>query len=375
MRILINISNHLVGGGLQVAESFLKECVKFPTNEYHVVYRSSLKEKLGIDKISAESFIFHELPDLKLHQLSDALSKLEKEINPEVVFSVFGPTYWHSKAPQIMGYAIPHYIYPESPYWKILAWKERLKLRLKEKIHLYFIKRDATSVICETTDASTRISNKLKSPKKKYFTVSNTFGQQFLNNPKTPFSGKLPEKTSADFWLLTISSFYPHKNLSVIPAVLDSLKNKGIQNINFILTIPQEDYERIIPERYRRNVHTLGFVNMEECPDLYEKSDAVFLPTLLECFSANYPEAMISQRPLLTSDLSFARSVCEDAALYFNPLNPEDIAKKIQMVLTNPELRKKLVTAGSKRVLEFPNAEERARRYLEICKEIIEDNK
>ena len=59
------------------------------------------------------------------------------------------------------------------------------------------------------------------------------------------------------------------------------------------------------------------------------QSDAMLLPTMLECFSASYPEAMVMKKPVLTSDLSFARSICGNAAIYFNPFDPADIADKI----------------------------------------------
>ena len=44
----------------------------------------------------------------------------------------------------------------------------------------------------------------------------------------------------------------------------------------------------------------VGGVDIRECPSLYEQCDFMFLPTLLECFSASYAEAMKMRRPILT---------------------------------------------------------------------------
>ena len=55
----------------------------------------------------------------------------------------------------------------------------------------------------------------------------------------------------------------------------------------------------------------------------------MFLPTFLECFSASYAEAMLMKKPIITSNLGFAQNVCKDAAVYFDPCNPEDIIDKI----------------------------------------------
>jgi len=68
-----------------------------------------------------------------------------------------------------------------------------------------------------------------------------------------------------------------------------------------------------------------------------------FLPTLVESFTASYPEAMIMKKPILTSDYQFSRTVCLDSALYFNPYNPIDIVSKITHIVTSKDLQEELV--------------------------------
>ena len=50
----------------------------------------------------------------------------------------------------------------------------------------------------------------------------------------------------------------------------------------------------------------------------------IFLPTLLKVFIAAYPEAMKIEKPIMTSNYSFATDVCQDSALYFDPLDSKD---------------------------------------------------
>lgn len=38
------------------------------------------------------------------------------------------------------------------------------------------------------------------------------------------------------------------------------------------------------------------------------------MPSLLECFTATYPEAMRMERPIVTTDLAFAQGLCGEAA-------------------------------------------------------------
>ncbi|MCI7164313.1 MAG: glycosyltransferase, partial [Butyricimonas virosa] len=108
----------------------------------------------------------------------------------------------------------------------------------------------------------------------------------------------------------------------------------------------------------------LGKVNVNQCPFLYEQSDIMFLPTLLECFSASYPEAMKMKKPIMTSALGFAKGLCGEAAIYFNPLDARDIADKIYKLNEDEILKRNLITAGIKQLTKFHHNEQRVEMYI-----------
>jgi glycosyltransferase involved in cell wall biosynthesis len=97
----------------------------------------------------------------------------------------------------------------------------------------------------------------------------------------------------------------------------------------------------------------------------------VFLPTLLECFSASYAEAMAMEKPILTSDLGFARSICGKAAIYGHPTDANGYAVKINRLMRDPSLQKEVTEAGREQLNKFLTAEERAAVYLERCRSLI----
>jgi glycosyltransferase involved in cell wall biosynthesis len=97
----------------------------------------------------------------------------------------------------------------------------------------------------------------------------------------------------------------------------------------------------------------------------------MFLPTLLECFSASYAEAMKLQKPIITSDMGFAHTVCKDAALYANPMDENNIAAKIIELSTSYELQENLVKKGVERLQMFGTSQDRARRYIQICQSLV----
>ena len=61
----------------------------------------------------------------------------------------------------------------------------------------------------------------------------------------------------------------------------------------------------------------------------------MFMPTLLETFSASLLEAMFFDLSIVTSDLSFNSDITKDAALYFRPHDYADAAIKIAELINN----------------------------------------
>jgi len=368
MKIIINASIQSGGGGLQVALSFINECIHFNENKYYVFVNNSLFSQINTANYPS-NFNIILIPSLRFFQYQKYLSRLESEIIPDVVFSVFGPVYWRPNAPHIMGFAHGYYIYNDSPFWSIIPNKEKLKIFIKKYIHLFFIKRDADYYIVETTDVANRLQKEVGN--KKIYCVSNTYSDYF-SKFKLPNVNLLPPRKNGEFRLIYVCSSNLHKNLGIIPKTLNVLFNRGYSNIYFYLTIDKEELPNIFEEDIASNIIPIGKITQSDCPSVYYECDATFVPTLLECFTANYPESMKMSRPILTSNLDFAYSICGEAAIYFNPLDPEDIANKICLLIESNDLYKELVHAGEKRLDIFPTATERTSSYLDICKEIID---
>jgi glycosyltransferase involved in cell wall biosynthesis len=141
-----------------------------------------------------------------------------------------------------------------------------------------------------------------------------------------------------------------------------------------ILTIDKESYKTLFPTN-PANIINIGPISQKSCPSIYAQADALFAPTILETFSAAYPEAMKMRIPILTSDYSFTRDVCNDAALYFNPLDEKDIMIKIEELIKNNELKNKLIENGEKQLMKFETSSIKAKKYIQICENIIKKEK
>lgn len=372
MKLLVNTATTYKGGGVQVAQSFIEECRNFSDHRYHVVLGEMLSELVDRDTYP-DNFSFYTLgyrPATRIFSLkshSKDLKKLEADIKPDAVFTTSGPAYWRPEALHLVGYNLPHYIYRDSPFFSRISFPERVQWDLKGALIKYFFKRDADAFVVQTEDVNERLRKLLGTGE--VYTVSNTFSQYYRDPLEV--ADKLPRRSNDEFRLLTLSAWYPHKNLEIIPKVIDVLPGKLKEKVRFILTLPDEDFEKHFPGRYHRNIVNIGPVKPEEGPSLYRECDAMFLPTLLECFSASYAEAMVMEKPVLTSDLGFAHTICGQAALYAEPMNPEDYAEKIHRLKEDNRLREEMIQAGRMQKKKFLTANERAERYLEICQTLI----
>ena len=371
MRLLINTSTLKGTGVTQVAVSFINECASINGNEY-IVFLSPIVSQ-NIDKTKFPSnFTFYEFGKSSLYGLRGKLDVLkmkllEAKINPDAVISVFGPSLWRPKAPHLQGYAYPHYVYSDLPIFKNMSLMEKIDVKIRQFFHMREMKHDGNYFVCETEDVSKRLHSLYKIDEKNIFTVSNTANATFLN-----YRQSSREKYDDNiFRFYSLCSPYPHKNLGVLNSVIPLIKNKTEKEIKFYVTIDNNSYNRLFSEGVRDSIINIGPLKISECPAFVDSCNALFLPTLLECFSASYPEAMMMEKPILTSNLPFATTVCKDAALYFDPYNAQDIANKIISLVNDKTLSYKLIKKGKECMKSFLTPKERAAKYLEICKKII----
>ena len=365
MKVLINTSHLRFGGALQVALSFIQECRYFPQHQYHVLVGPGVAKSLRTDDFTTnfqfEYFDFGIINLRKAILINKTLQSVERRIRPDCIITTSGPSYFRSQAPQVMGYNLGLYIYPESPFIQSLSFWWKIRINIKRKFHFYFFKRDADAFIVQTDDVNTRVRKALST--KNVVTVTNTYGSFYKNWDIMP--NKLPQKAPNIFRFVTISAYYKHKNLDIIPKVIKELERRNVKNVEFVLTLKPSDFDKYIHKHDR--IHNLGPIRPEECPALYAECDGMFLPTLAECFSASYPEAMIMEKPIITTDLGFARSICGAAALYYEANDPVAAAEKIAALIKDACLQNKLKEIGKIQLQSFDTPRQRARKYLEIC--------
>lgn len=163
--------------------------------------------------------------------------------------------------------------------------------------------------------------------------------------------------------LLHVSHYADHKNLGVLFKSLELLSRAGVPEVTLSTTADVDDprypasYCRptdrallrrpAIAERVRR----LGDVPHQELPALYRAHDLFIFPSLTESYGHPLVEAMASGLPVVAADTPVSRELCGDAALYFAPFSAEELALKVERLVTDEALRKELAERGLARAL------------------------
>jgi len=371
MNIVINTSNLNSGGGLQVAYSVIYEFTIISPN-YNFLILCSPEVYNQICRIKFPENFKLKLIDqspASIRTRSKIINKLDKhvlEFKGNTVLTIFGPSYWKPKVYHVSGFADGWCYNPKSIAYSQLGFTNKIKRKFLSKYKLFHLKRSSNSIFVETEDAKAKLAFILNNSNLPISVISNTYSHIYdqVKDFKCLNSYKTESNLKSNFFLLSTNN--PNKNIKILNKIIPLLKEK-MPLINFFVTISDEDYKNIITKDNMEYVTNLQPLNVTECIEAYKNVDFLFLPTLLETFTATYPEAMIMKKPILTSDLSFARDICGDAAIYFDPLNPKDISDKIIDLVHNKSKIDELVRLGEIRVKNFPNANNRAKEILKLC--------
>lgn len=167
-------------------------------------------------------------------------------------------------------------------------------------------------------------------------------------------------------YLLYVGNAYPHKNLEKLIEAFRILKNR-FRKLKLVL-VGKKDYfyqkmEKSLLVSQKRDILFFGFANDKQLANLYTYAKLFIFPSLMEGFGLPGLEAMACGCPVVCSKIPVFREVYGDAAYYFNPVNPADMAKKITAVLENKKIQENLRKNGFSQIAKYS--------WLKMAKETI----
>ena len=164
---------------------------------------------------------------------------------------------------------------------------------------------------------------------------------------------------TANEYILYVGAIQPRKNLLTLLSAFEKIKQDNRhKKLKFVCVgEPAWLSEKIITEfdqsPFNDDIVLTGKVDFSDLACLYKEALVFVYPSLYEGFGIPILEAFASKTPVICANNSSLTEVGDDAVLLFESKNIRDLTDKLQKVLTNDILRKRMIEKGSKRSKMF----------------------
>jgi glycosyltransferase involved in cell wall biosynthesis len=213
--------------------------------------------------------------------------------------------------------------------------------------------RHARKIITVSNSAANAILRTLDVPAEKISVTPLGIDPLPIATDPTPYS-LLPTP-----YLLSVSSGYPHKNLTTFFIAADDLMNDD-QSLHAVVCgidpafLPrvQREAEGIMLGNMPRT-HLLGVVPDEQLGALYRDAHAFIFPSLAEGFGLPPLEAALVGVPVIASDIDTARETLGDASLLVPPTDVQAYLAAYRRLMTDPALKTANIQAEKERASRY----------------------
>lgn len=159
-----------------------------------------------------------------------------------------------------------------------------------------------------------------------------------------------------DQFILYVGSINERKNLLSLIKAFERIKNrKGLR----LVAIGNGGAYKKQVRQYVSTRHLDAEVRFpvvaenSDLPPIYQMASVFAYPSFYEGFGLPVLEALWSGLPVVTSKGSCLAEAGGPGALYIDPHKPDEIAEALEQLLTNSDLRKKLIHAGLEHAAQF----------------------
>jgi glycosyltransferase involved in cell wall biosynthesis len=189
---------------------------------------------------------------------------------------------------------------------------------------------------------------------------------------------KLYNDATVDFqlpkrFIFSVGSIEPRKNLIGLLKSYNSLADKFKGKYKLVLAGFKGWENSEIMELIKKNkdnIVYLGFISDIELAKVYNLASLFVFPSFYEGFGLPVLESMACGTPVVCSDTTSLPEVGGDAVVYCDPNNVNDIAEKMEIVLSDEKLQQEMIGEGLKRAKQF-TWEKSAEEHMRIFKEVL----
>ncbi len=338
------------GGTTRLLRNFLSAIGRIDKeNKYIVCVNKDYKLNIEDEKIKVLSF------DIKsnLHRFfwdQFEMRKLVKELKIDLILSLLNFGCINPSVKQLNFQAGPTPFCQN--YIKTLRLKGKIDTSIRRK--LLHMTMKASEVIITPSKAMRDMIRDFYSDIKesKFKVIHHAFDKErFLNSNPLPsdVEKRLINIEPDTIKILYVSHLIPYKGYDVFIKVAKRLR-KWKMRFKFIVTMDRVDW----PEGYdlylsmiekfglSKNLLILNRVPEDAVANLYKQCDIFMFPSLCESFGFPMVEAMGSGLPIVAAGTPVNKEICGKGALYYDPLDAEEAAQKVRLLIEDNAVAEKL---------------------------------
>lgn len=249
----------------------------------------------------------------------------------DVRYVFFGPDYlWSRARVNVLGFAdgtvIPANAYSSEGQMSLRSDRDMIR-NIKKSIKRLLLRKYDGFVV-----QTTAMANSLEShfPDKSVTLVPNVLSPAFLD-AQLRERCDLPDRQIGEVRLAFPAKGYPHKNHVLLTKVAREFQMLTGRKLRFVVTLePSEYFDVFKSDDF--GIINVGPLPSKKIPSLLEQTDGLFFPSLNETFSSAPLEAAFMKRPIIASDLPYARESLDGIATLFDPHDPSLAAHAIALV-------------------------------------------
>jgi glycosyltransferase involved in cell wall biosynthesis len=361
MRIAVDTLSQTIGGGISVARHLVDAMARSRPEAKLSLYCSSPDLARAAYPLNVEIHFLPLLRSLLQRILWQQLvfPKVLREGRFDVLLALGGFSVFTSRVPQVSVWQNPNIF-------------TRLRIPWSARIRAYIgLQRAMQGLSMRKASLNVFLSNDSLHEAKTRWPMRSIPHVVIHNGIADDHQDESPgkEEVATEAFALAVGHSYFHKNYDTLIDAMECLDSTygGTLKLQIAGGAVDAAYQRSLEQRIEKKglqgvVKFLGPLSAHEVSRLYRQARLHVLTSLLESFGLTPLEAMKHGLPVLASKASCIPEICGDAALYCDPLDPQDIAQKLHDLSSDESLRAQLRERGFARVMNF-SWQSRAREY------------
>jgi glycosyltransferase involved in cell wall biosynthesis len=219
-----------------------------------------------------------------------------------------------------------------------LSWPERVRMRGLAWT-MQASARRAALVIVQTATMKRSVMERFQLESSRIAVVEPCASAFPPNTAEAPALKEM-RATPPGLRLLYVGNTSAYKNLGALPAAMRRVR-ATFPGATLFCTVPAG--HAIVDGELIRSV---GYLDRAALREAYLLATALVMPSLVETVGLPMLEAASLGVPVVAADRPYARDVCGESALFFDPLDSGSLSQALEAVLRDPSLRASLASRG-----------------------------